>query len=165
MIVVALTGGIGSGKSAVAAMLAAMGAVVIDADRLARQVVEPGEPAYEAVVKRFGEGVLAADGSIDRAGLASLVFNDPAALRDLNGIVHPAVGEAIAERIAELAGEDRVVVLEIPLLVESGGRARYPVAGVLVVDAPPEVALARLVAEREMSETDALARMAAQSTR
>lgn len=165
-----LTGGIGSGKSTVAGMLAQRGAVIIDADVIAREVVAPGGPAHAAVVARFGPAVVAKDGNLDRPALAAAVFgDDQAALdrrKDLNGIVHPAVGAEIMRRLAA-AGEadpDAVVVLDVPLLAEVG-RDRYPVAGVLVVDGPVEVAVARLVADRGFSEEDARARVAAQATR
>lgn len=160
---VGLTGGIGSGKSTVAAMLAGRGATVVDADQLARRVVEPGTPGHRAVVDRFGAGVVAGGGSIDRTALAALVFDDPAALADLNAIVHPAVRAAIADRVAELASTDAVVVLEIPLLVESG--RSYGASTVVVVDCPEDVALRRLVEERGMDAADARRRMAAQASR
>lgn len=164
MIAIGLTGGIGAGKSTVASMLVERGAVLIDADAIAREVVEPGRPAHARIAERFGASVLAADGSIDREALASVVFSDEAARRDLNGIVHPEVGREMVERIAQLTGTDAVVVLDIPLLAE-GGRDRYPVAGVLVVDAPVDMAIERLVRERNMSREDAEARVAAQSSR
>ncbi|HEX2038334.1 MAG TPA: dephospho-CoA kinase [Acidimicrobiales bacterium] len=157
MVVIGLTGGIGSGKSTVAGLLAERGAVIVDADGIAREVVEPGGPAHDAVVARFG--------TTDRPTIASVVFADPQARADLNAIVHPAVGFEIARRLAEHADTDRVVVLDLPLLVETGGRDRYPVAGVVVVDAPVEVAVARLVEQRGMDEADARARVAAQATR
>lgn len=163
MLVVALTGGIGSGKSTVAAMLAGRGAVVVDADRLAREVVEPGRPAFDAVVRRFGPSVVAGDGGLDRAALADVVFADPAALADLNAIVHPAVRAEIETRVAALAGTDRVVVLEIPLLVESG--RSYGASMTIVVDCPEELAVQRLVAGRGMAEADVRRRMAAQVSR
>ena len=163
MLAVGLTGGIGSGKSTVARLLAGRGAVVVDADLLARQVVEPGSAGYQAVLDRFGPAVAAADGSLDRRALAELVFADPAALADLNAIVHPAVRAAIAGRLAELEGGDGVVVLDIPLLVESG--RSYGAAAVMVVDCPPEVAVRRLVEQRGMDEADARRRMAAQVPR
>jgi dephospho-CoA kinase len=163
MLVVGLTGGIGSGKSTVAAGLAARGAVVVDADRLAREAVAVGTPGYQAVVDRFGEGVVAADGSLDRAGLADVVFDDPEALADLNAIVHPLVREAIDRRLAELEGSAAVVVLAIPLLVESG--RDYGQSAVIVVDCPEEVALHRLVDARGMDAADARRRMAAQASR
>lgn len=162
---VGLTGGIGSGKSAVSAMLAGHGAVVLDADRIARAVVEPGGPAYEAVVRRFGEGVVGEDGSIDRGVLAAVVFADPAARADLEALVHPAVGQVIAAQLAEQADTEHVVVLDVPLLVEAGGRRRYPVDGLLVVDAPEDVVLERLVRLRGMTEEDARARIGAQASR
>ncbi len=162
MLVVGLTGGIGSGKSAVAAMLAARGAVIVDADELARQVVEPGGAAYQGVVERFGPSVVRDDGTLDRPALAEIVFSDRAALGDLNALTHPAVRALIAERLAEQSAGDAVVVLVIPLLAESG---RYPVAGVLVVDCPEEVAVRRLVEHRGMSEDAARRRLAAQARR
>lgn len=158
-----LTGGIGSGKSTVAAMLAERGAVVVDADRLAREAVAPGTPALRAVVDRFGPAVVAGDGSLDRQALAGVVFDDAGALADLNAIVHPPVRAAIAERLAELAATDAVVVLEIPLLVESG--RSYGESTIIVVDCPEEVAVRRLVEDRGMDEADARRRMAAQVPR
>lgn len=158
-----LTGGIGSGKSTVAAMLAERGAVVVDADALAREAVAPGSPGLAQVVDRFGPGVLAPDGSLDRAAVAAVVFSDPAALADLNAIVHPPVRAAIAERVAGLDGEGGVIVLAIPLLVESG--RTYGAETVVVVDCPEEVALRRLVDGRGMDEADARRRMAAQVSR
>ena len=161
-----LTGGIGSGKSTVARLLAELGAVVIDADIVAREVTAPGGPAHDQVLERFGPQVLRGDGSIDRPALAALVFDDPAARHDLNRIVHPAVGEEVRGRLAVLAAADpdAIVVLDIPLLAEVG-RESYPVAGVIVVDAPVEVAVARLVAGRGFTEDEARARAAAQATR
>jgi dephospho-CoA kinase len=159
-VVVGLTGGIGSGKSTVARMLRERGAVVIDADAVARDVVEPGGPAYPAVVARFGPGVVRADGSIDRAALADVVFSDPAARADLNAAVHPAVGAEIARQVAA-APPGSVVVVEVPLLVEAGWRADV----VVVVDCPEDVAVRRLVAERKMDEADARRRAAAQASR
>ncbi|MDQ6725371.1 MAG: dephospho-CoA kinase [Actinomycetota bacterium] len=163
MLVVGLTGGIGSGKSTVAALLEAKGATVIDADSLAREVVAPGTPGFGAVVARFGGGVVGPDGGLDRQALADVVFSDPNALTDLNAIVHPAVRSAIDHRLAALGAGDGVVVLEIPLLVESG--RSYGAAAVIVVDCPEEVALRRLVGGRGMDEADARRRMAAQLSR
>ena len=160
---VGLTGGIGSGKSTVAAMLAERGAVVVDADQLAREAVVVGTDGYRAVVDRFGSEVVAGDGTLDRRALAGVVFDDPAALADLNAIVHPAVRAAIAERVAELAGTDAVVVLEIPLLVESG--LSYGASRVIVVDCPEDVAVGRLGQARGMDEADARRRIAAQVSR
>lgn len=163
MLVVGLTGGIGSGKSTVAALLAERGAVVVDADRLAREAVAVGTEGFRAVVDRFGPDVIAGDGGLDRKALAGVVFGDPEALADLNGIVHPLVRAAIAAQVAELAGTDAVVVLEIPLLVESG--RSYGASKVIVVDCPEEVAVRRLVEGRGMDEADARRRMAAQVSR
>jgi len=123
-------------------MLTERGAVVVDADRLAREAVAVGTTGHRAVVDRFGADVVADDGSLDRRALAGVVFDDPAALADLNAIVHPPVRAAIAERLAELHGTDAVVVLEIPLLVESG--RSYGESAVVVVDCPEDVALRRL---------------------
>jgi dephospho-CoA kinase len=163
MVVVGLTGAIGSGKSTVAAMLAQRGAVVVDADILAREAVAPGTPGLRAVVDRFGAGVVAGDGSLDRSALAAIVFGDTGALADLNAIVHPPVRAAIASQVAAFAGTDAVVVLEIPLLVESG--RSYGTSAVIVVDCAEEVALRRLVEGRGMAEGDARRRMAAQVSR
>jgi dephospho-CoA kinase len=155
---VGLTGGVGSGKSTVAALLARHGAVVIDADALAREVVEPGSPGFDAVVTRFGSTVVA-DGRLDRAALAALVFRDERALGDLNAIVHPLVGERAAELMAA-APPDAVVVYDVPLLVEADLAAGFDV--VVVVEAPAETRLARLQG-RGLSAEDANARMAAQA--
>jgi dephospho-CoA kinase len=163
MVVVGLTGGIGSGKSSVSARLAAKGAVVVDADAIVHDVQQPGTPVFLAMVERFGGGIVAADGTLDRAAVADIVFNDPGELKALNGIVHPAVAAEIARRMGELAGSDEVVVLDVPLLVESS-RA-YPTAGLLVVDVDPEIAVQRLVEHRGMREDDVRARMAKQASR
>lgn len=144
-------------------MLAERGAVVVDADRLAREAVAVGTDGYRAVVDRFGPGVVAGDGDLDRKALAGVVFDDPRALADLNAIVHPPVRAAIAERVAGLVGTDAVVVLEIPLLVESG--RSYGASQVIVVDCPEEVAVRRLVEGRGMEEADARRRIAAQVSR
>lgn len=174
MLVVGLTGGIGSGKSTVSALLEERGAVVLDADRIAREVVAPGGPAYQSVIDRFGPDVVGADGAIDRPALAAVVFADPAARADLEAITHPVVGTTMAERLTAQAGTDHVVVLDIPLLVEGGrdrsgpGERRGPphgVAAVIVVDTPPDVAVQRLVADRGMEPGDVQARMSAQATR
>jgi dephospho-CoA kinase len=162
---IGLTGGIGAGKSAVSALLARHGAVIVDADAIARQVVEPGGAAYEAVVARFGPGVTLPSGAVDRAALAAIVFSDPSARADLESLVHPAVGREIVTRLAGHAGTDDVIVLDVPLLVEAGGRRRYPVDGLLVVDVPEDLAVERLVSVRGMSAEDARARIAAQASR
>jgi dephospho-CoA kinase len=161
MLVLGLTGGIGAGKSTVSRLLAARGATIVDTDLVARSVVAPGGAVHDAVVARFGPSVAA-----DRRALAHLVFSDPSALADLNAIVHPAVRDEVARRVAALsAAATSVVVLDVPLLVETGGRDRYDVAAVLVVDCPEDVALARLVERRGMAEADARRRMAAQAPR
>ena len=159
MLVVGLTGGIGSGKSTVSSLLTDRGAMVVDTDAVARQVVAPGGPAYEALVDRFGPSLAA-----DRRALAGLVFSDTTALADLNAIVHPAVREEVARRLAELReqGAD-IVVLAVPLLVETGGA--YGVDAVVVVDCPEEIAVRRLVEQRGMDEADVRRRMAAQASR
>jgi dephospho-CoA kinase len=157
---IGLTGGIGSGKSTVSALLTARGAVLVDADRLAREVVEPGTPGLAAVVAAFGDGVVGPDGALNRPALAAIVFADPEARRRLDGIVHPLV----RARAAELAGAvppDGVVVHDIPLLVETGQAGHFDL--VLVVEADPEIRVRRLV-ERGLTEDDARARIAAQAT-
>jgi dephospho-CoA kinase len=164
MIVVGLTGGIGSGKSTVAGLLVGRGAVLIDADEVAREVVEPGRPAYAKVVGRFGGGVVAADGSLDRSVIAAIVFDDPESLAELNAIVHPDVRAEIANRLASLSGSEHVVVVDIPLLVD-GGPDPYGLAGVIVVDAPRDLVLERLVDRRQMDRSDAEARIASQASR
>lgn len=162
MIVVGLTGGIGSGKSTVSAGLAALGAVIVDADATARRLQEPGQPVFLAIVDRFGPDVVAADGSLDRLALAALVFPNPDLLKELNKLTHPAIGAAIRERMRAHLGTQSVVVLDVPLLIEN---SRYPVAGVAVVDLPVEIAVERLVDIRGMDEADARARIARQATR
>lgn len=162
MLLVGLTGGIGSGKSTVSARLAAHGAVVIDADAIVREVQAPGQPVFEAMVDRFGPAIVAADGTLDRQAVADVVFTDADALADLNALVHPAVSGEIVNRLAAEADTDHVVVLDVPLLVESG---RSDLAGMIVVDVDPEIAVARLVAHRGFREDDARARMARQVSR
>lgn len=162
MLLVGLTGGIGSGKSTVSALLAERGAVIVDADAITRELQEPGQPVLEAMVERFGEGILQPDGRLDRQAMAELVFGDRAALADLQAIVWPAVGAETNRRVEAERGTDRVVVLDIPLLVESGGRE---LAAVIVVDVDPEVAVRRLVSDRDMAEADVRARMASQADR
>ena len=161
MILVGLTGGIGSGKSTVSAMLAERGAVVIDADLVTRELQEPGQPVLAALVERFGD-VLTADGALDRARLAAMVFTDDQAMKDLNRIVHPAVRAEIRRRAAERRDTDEVVVLDVPLLVEGD---TYGAGAIVVVDTPTDVAVQRLVMYRGMSEADARARIGRQATR
>ncbi|MDX2708381.1 dephospho-CoA kinase [Streptomyces sp. PA03-6a] len=162
MVKVGLTGGIGAGKSEVSRLLASYGAVLVDADRIAREVVEPGTPGLAAVVAEFGEGVLAAGGALDRPKLGAIVFSDPERLRALNAIVHPLVRDRSAA-LEQTAGPDAVVVHDVPLLTENALAPLYDV--VVVVDAAPETQLDRLVRLRGMAEEDARARMAAQATR
>lgn len=163
MLLVGLTGGIGSGKSEAARRFAAHGAVVVDADVLAREVVAPGTPGLDAVLAAFGPQLRRADGTLDRERLGALVFADPDARRRLNAIVHPLVGAATAQRLAaiEAAQPDAIVLHDVPLLVEAGLAANYPV--VVVVAAPESVQLARLTGQRGLSEEDARARIAAQA--
>jgi dephospho-CoA kinase len=160
MLRIGLTGGIGSGKSTVSALLARRGAVIIDSDRIAREVVEPGTPGLAAVVEAFGPQVLTADGALDRPALAAVVFADPGARRTLDAIVHPLV-RARAKGLAAAAPAGAVVVHDVPLLVETGQAGSYDV--VLVVEAYPETRVARLV-QRGLAEADARARIAAQAT-
>lgn len=162
MLSVGLTGGIGAGKSEVSRLLVEHGAVLIDADRIAREVVAPGTPGLAAVVDAFGPDVLAGDGSLDRPKLGSIVFADPDKLAVLNSIVHPLVG-ARSRELEGSAAEDAVVVHDVPLLAENGLAPLYDL--VIVVDAAPETQLNRLVRLRGMTEEDARARMAAQATR
>jgi len=162
VLLIGLTGGIGSGKSTVSALLAAKGAVIIDADAITRELQQPGTEVFTAMVERFGPSIVAADGTLDRAAVADLVFNDPDALKDLTGIVHPAVGVEIARRLEAERDTDHLVVLDVPLLVESG---RDDMAGLVVVDVDPEVAVSRLVEHRGMRDDDARSRMARQVSR
>ncbi|TQN43334.1 dephospho-CoA kinase [Blastococcus colisei] len=157
---IGLTGGIGSGKSTVSALLAARGAVIVDADRIAREVLEPGTPGLAAVAEAFGDDVLAADGALDRTALAAVVFTDADARKRLDGIVHPLV-RARATELAGAAPPDAVVVHDVPLLVETGQAPSYDL--VLVVEADPAVRVARLV-QRGLTAEDARARMAAQAS-
>lgn len=162
MLHVGLTGGIGSGKSSVGRLLEAKGALVIDADAITRQLQAPGTPVFNAIVERFGEAVVAPDGTLDRRRLADIVFADPPARHDLEAIVHPAVAAESQRRIASVADADRILVYDIPLLVEA---ARKGFDVVVVVDVDPEVAVRRLVEQRGMDEADVRARMASQAGR
>jgi dephospho-CoA kinase len=159
---VGLTGGIGSGKSEVAALLDAHGAVIIDADKIAREVVEPGTPGLAAVVAEFGEDVLLPSGALDREKVGRIVFADPDRLAALNAIVHPLVGERMQE-LMDAAPGGAVVVYDVPLLAENGLAPMYD--EVVVVDAPEETQLDRLTSRRGMTEEDARARMANQASR
>lgn len=159
---VGLTGGIGSGKSEVARLLAGHGAIVIDADKIAREVVEPGTPGLERVVAEFGPEVLREDGTLNRERLGSIVFADKERLAALNAIVHPLVGERVAS-LQRAAPQDAIVVYDVPLLAENNLAPMYDV--VVVVDAADEIRLDRLTRLRGMAEADAKARIAAQASR
>lgn len=167
MRLVGLTGGIGSGKSTVARLLAERGAIVVDADQVAREVVAPGEPALAEIAERFGPEVIDEAGRLDRPALAAIVFGDEAARRDLEAITHPRIGEAVATQIEqaraaeEADGRTRLVVVDHPLLVESGAAAGYET--VIVVEAPVDVRVRRVVEHRGMDEADVRARILAQS--
>jgi len=165
MLRVGLTGGIGSGKSAVSERLTAHGAVIIDADKAARAVVEPGTPGLARVAETFGPGVLREDGSLDRPKLAEIVFGDEAARAKLNAIVHPLVHDymrAAEQSAVGAAGDNAVIIHDVPLLAEGGRGSEFDL--VIVVDVPPEIQVERLAA-RGMPEEQARARMAAQATR
>ena len=162
MILVGLTGGIGSGKSTVSELLRGRGAIVIDADAITREVQEPGSPVLEELAIAFGSNVLASDGSLDRAAVAGIVVGDPEALKKLNAIVHPAVGRLMNARILEQRETDNVVILDIPLLTEN---PREGLQGRIVVDVPVETQVSRLVAHRGFAEDDARARIARQASR
>ncbi|MBT2411833.1 dephospho-CoA kinase [Streptomyces sp. ISL-12] len=162
MLRVGLTGGIGAGKSEVSGLLVECGAVLIDSDRIAREVVEPGTEGLAAVVEAFGADVLAGDGTLDRPKLGAVVFSDQERLGVLNSIVHPLV-RTRSEELERAAAPDAVVVHDVPLLTENGLAPQYDV--VIVVDAAPVTQLDRLVRLRGMTEEDARARMAAQATR
>jgi dephospho-CoA kinase len=159
MLLVGLTGGIGSGKSTVARMLEERGAVILDADVFAREAVRAGTPGFDAVIRRFGDELIAADGELDRRRLAAIVFSDPDALADLEAIIHPSVRRMIADGIQEHLDDDRVVVLVNPLLIEMGTHRDCDV--VVVVSASPETQVDRSVA-RGMEEDDVRARISAQ---
>ncbi len=162
MLLIGLTGGIGAGKSSVSAGLAERGAAVIDADAIVKELQQPGTVVFDEMVARFGPGIVAEDGGLDRAAVAEVVFTDSQALADLSMIVHPRVHEEIERRLAELAETDRVVILDVPLLVESG---RDDMAAMIVVDLDPDVAVQRLVEHRGFSEDDARNRIAKQVSR
>lgn len=167
MMLVALTGGIGSGKSTVAARFAEHGVPVVDADRVAREVVEPGQPALAELVELFGEDILRVDGSLDRAALAAIVFHDDAARRAVERITHPRVAARMAERLTELAagwngGQPPMAVIDHPLLVETGQQSRFD--AVVVVTAPADLRVERLSEERGMDPDDAWARIEVQAT-
>jgi dephospho-CoA kinase len=162
VIVVGLTGGIGSGKSTVSALLAARGAEIVDADAITRQLQQAGTPVVERIAERFGDDVVDEHRALIRQRLADIVFNDRQALKDLNAIVHPAVRAEIARRVAELVGTDRIVVLDIPLLTENNV---FEMQGKIVVDVPVDLQVERLVRYRGFSEEDARARIGQQAGR
>jgi dephospho-CoA kinase len=162
MRLVGLTGGIGSGKSTVSAALATRGAAIVDADAIVRDVQRPRSPVLEQMAARFGAGVIADDGSLDRAAVAAIVFADADALKALNDIVHPAVGAEMNRQVMAEVATDRVVVMDIPLLTEN---PREGLQGKIVVDVPVEIQVQRLVQFRGFDEADARARIARQATR
>jgi len=169
VIEIGLTGGIGAGKSTVADGFEKRGAVLIDADRIVRELQEPGRPVFEAMVERWGHRIVAEHGRLDRSVVAEIVFADSDELKALNDIVHPAVAEEMVKRRGALTDTDSIVVLDIPLLVRSDGEPIKDIyaelAGILVVDTDPTVAVARLVTYRGFSEADALARVSNQASR
>jgi dephospho-CoA kinase len=162
MILLGLTGGIGSGKTMVSSMLSERGAIIIDADAVVRELQAPGQPLLTEIASEFGDAVIASDGSLDRGALANIAFNDKEALARLNKIVHPAVGREMDRRLEEQRATDNVVILDIPLLAEN---PRKGLCGVIVVDVPVEIAVSRLVEFRNMDESDARARIAHQASR
>ncbi len=161
MILVGLTGGIGSGKSTVSQMLADRGAIIIDGDAIARVLQRSGSAVFAAMVERFGD-VVGADGELDRAKVASMVFSDEQALTDLNKIVHPAIGVEMLRRIGELRDTDAIAILDFPLLAES---PRKGLSGVIVVDVDPDIAIQRVVRDRGMNASDVQARIDKQASR
>ncbi len=164
MKLVALTGGIGSGKSSVSERLKARGAVIIDADEVVKDLQRPGRPVFVAMHERWGDRILAEDGTLDRGEVASIVFGDSDELKALNKMVHPAVRSEMHDQADALSDVEGVVVLDIPLLVE-GGDDRRGASAVIVVDLPPDVAIDRLMEFRGFERADAEARIAAQATR
>ena len=162
MVLIGLTGGIGSGKSTVSEALERRGAVVVDADRIVKELQQPGTEVFAEMVERFGDGIVGPDGQLDRPAVAAIVFNDAEALADLGAIVHPRVRDEMTRRLEELAATDQVVVLDVPLLVESGWEG---MSGVVVVDLDPDVAVSRLVEFRGFDEVDARNRIANQASR
>ena len=162
MILIGLTGGLDSGKSEVARLPTARGAEVIDADLIVRELQQPGAEVYEKMVELFGQEVVGADRALDRAAIAKKVFSDESLLKTLNQLIHPIVRRVMNERVESFRSSDKVVVLDIPLLVEN---PREGLDGVLVVDLDGELAVKRLVEQRNMNADDARARIAKQATR
>ena len=165
MLLVVLTGGIGAGKSSVAAALAERGAAVVDADAVVKELQEPGRPVFDAMVERWGERIVADDGRLDRQAVADIVFNDGDELEALNGIVHPATRKEMTRQAVEHAGTDRIVVLDVPLLAGRDDAEKRGAKAVIVVDCPTQIAVERLVAHRNFQRVDAEARVAAQVSR
>lgn len=162
MLEIGLTGSIGSGKSTVAALLVERGAVLLDADAIVREIQQPGTPVFTAMVEHWGDDIVADDGTLDRQAVADRVFGDADELAVLNAIVHPAVADEMTRRRKALASTDATVILDIPLLVESGHEG---LAGIIVVDVDPELAVERLIKYRGFAETDARGRIARQASR
>jgi dephospho-CoA kinase len=169
MIEIGLTGGIGSGKSTVADLLVELGAVLIDADRIVKELQNPGTPVFDQMIERWGQAVVSSDGSLNRQAVAEIVFNNEDDLKALNAIVHPAVAEEMKQRRGAVAGTEAVVLLDIPLLVRPDGESladQYAnLSGIVVVDVDHDIAVARLVEFRGFTEQDARARMANQASR
>ena len=162
MILIGLTGGIGCGKSEVSRLLEKRGAVIIDADLIVRELQQPGAEIFLRMVEMFSEKVLATDGSLDRTAVANEVFKDPELLKKLNSLIHPVVRRVMNDRVESHRATDKIVVLDIPLLVEN---PREGLDGVLVVDLDPLLAIERIVSQRNMTIDDAKSRVSAQSTR
>ena len=162
MILIGLTGGIGSGKSEVARLLSALGAEVIDADQIVRELQQPGAEVYHAMIEMLGQEIVSPDKSLDRGKIAGRVFADESLLKKLNELIHPIVRRVMNERVESFRNTDKVVVLDIPLLVEN---PRPGLDGVLVVDLDTQIAIQRLVEQRQMKLEDAQARVAKQATR
>ncbi|CAB4531759.1 unannotated protein [freshwater metagenome] len=162
MILIGLTGGIGCGKSEVSRLLEKRGAVIVDADLIVRELQQPGGEIFLRMVEMFGEKVVATDGSLNRAAVANEVFKDADLLKKLNSLIHPVVRRVMNERVESHRATDKIVILDIPLLVEN---PREGLDGVLVVDLDPQTAIERIVSQRNMSIDDAKARVSAQSTR
>ncbi|HEX9766574.1 MAG TPA: dephospho-CoA kinase [Nitriliruptorales bacterium] len=165
-LLVGLTGGIGSGKSTVSARFAQLGAAVVDADRIAREVVEPGEPALDELVERFGDDLLRPDGTLDRKALAAIVFSDDRARADLNAITHPRIGAELLDRVQRLRNDppdSGIVILDVPLLTESMATVQGHDV-LVVVEAPEQIRVQRVVASRDTSEDDVRARIRTQQT-
>ena len=162
MILIGLTGGIGCGKSEVSRLLEMRGAIIIDADLIVRELQKPGAEIFLRMVEMFGDKVVAMDGSLDRSAVANEVFKDGKILKKLNLLIHPVVRRVMNERVESYRATDKIVVLDIPLLVEN---PREELDGVLVVDLDPQIAIERIVSQRNMTIDDAKARVSAQSTR